>query len=119
MNPGQVAVTPGEAAELNLLGVPENAQGKKTHEIDQKAGTQREQGLSELPLGLNVTCLNADFEDQQRHCHAENGVAQIREATCVRAGDIVGGNRHPEKSIAGRILGVKPVFENLVIRAVF
>src|SRR5215475_10266055 len=97
MNPGQVAVAAGKAAELYLLGIPEKAQGKKTHEIDQKARAELEQSVPQLPLVSYVVHRHSDFEDQQCHRDAENGVAQIRHAPHVVAGDVVVRSRHPEK----------------------
>src|SRR5271166_6176715 len=87
--------------ELRLLPVPENAQGKKAHEIHQQLWAEVEQPVPQLMFGVN--CLQSwqtQIEHQQSHGDGEYSIAQSRQPFPVLIGDLVIKRAHAESVLS-------------------
>jgi hypothetical protein len=101
MDPGEPEVTAIQVVELRLLAIPEDAEGKKAHQVDEQPRPY--DGGQAVQRALAVDDVQ-HVQDQQGHRDGKDAVGQRRQPLEAGAGEPVIGGRHvvslPRESIA-------------------
>lgn len=107
MHPCKAAVGAGEVVELRLLADPENAESEEAHHVHDQWRSERDQRVQEVAFGVDrFRGGDAEVEDEQRHGHAEDAVAESGQALEALAGDlVVGDSGHRGKNNRGQPRG--------------
>jgi hypothetical protein len=76
MNPCEIARALADVVQLCLLSSPEDAQGKKAHEVGNPLGAERCQCIKQFALAVYLGGgRNVQIKHQQRHGHSKDAVA--------------------------------------------
>jgi hypothetical protein len=90
VNPGQIAVAPGEAVQLGLLAHPEDAESQETHEVGDQTGGKMLKSTPQVRLVVDgVACRHVQVEHEKQHGDGEYTVTQGAETIQALSGEAV------------------------------
>ncbi len=90
-----MAITVGKGVQLCLLAIPENSQCHEAHDVADELGRGPGECAPQLALAVDhLAGGHVEIQNQQRHGHGEDAVAERRKPLQTLTGNLVVRSGH-------------------------